>query len=59
MKKVLVRVERAVLHVLVSPKLRPLEDKAAVALAKSVAARVGIGAVVLGAVLDVIQQFLG
>lgn len=59
MKHFLSRVEHAVLAAAVNPKLRPLEDQVAVAVARSVLVRVGATAATSAVVLELINHFLG
>lgn len=59
MKKIFVRVERAVIKFALLPELRPLEDQAAKALALKVLARVGAPSVIVGVVLELIAKYLG
>jgi hypothetical protein len=56
LKKFFARAERALVHLVLNPKYRPLEYRLAVKLAKSVALRWGLSTAVLAAALEVIDR---
>lgn len=58
MKKILVRLERALVRVALAPELRPLERDLALRLARSVALRVGLSSVVVASVVELINRYL-
>lgn len=58
MKKFVHRAEKALVALVLNPRLRPAEHSLAVALAKNVALRWGLSSVVLTAALEVIDRVL-
>lgn len=58
MKKFLVRVERALVRVLLAPELRPLERAVALPLARSVLVRVGASSAVVALAVDLIDRYV-
>jgi hypothetical protein len=58
LKKVLVRVERAVIRVLVTPSLRPAEHDAALWVARQVAKRVGASAAIVAVAVELINRYV-
>lgn len=58
MKKILVRVERALVRVLLAPALRPAEHEAAVWAARQVAKRVGASAALVAVAVELINRYV-
>lgn len=58
MKQFLVRAERAVLRVLLAPKLRPVERELAERVARSLAVRAGLSSAVIAIVVELIDRVL-